>query len=139
MALKRALRKLLSVYLNLSSVSLKPQRTGNQASKSYRKEMPLITVGPLQGLPPGTVTEFEAADALYAVCNIEGQLHCLEGTCPHAGGPLGQGNLNGTLLTCPWHGWEFDCRTGVNDFDNDLQLKTFPVIVRGGNILIDIP
>ena len=99
--------------------------------------MPLVKVGPLEALPPGSVAEVEAGGATYAICNVEGDLHCLQGTCPHAGGPLGQGNLNGALLTCPWHGWEFDCRTGVNNYDNDVQLKTFPVVVQDESIFIE--
>jgi nitrite reductase (NADH) small subunit len=101
--------------------------------------MPLVKAGPVSALPPGAVTEVETSDARYAVCNLDGTLHCFNGTCPHAGGPLGQGTLNGNLLTCPWHGWEFDCRTGVNDFDEDVQLDRFPVVVQGEEILIDVP
>jgi nitrite reductase (NADH) small subunit len=99
--------------------------------------MPLLKVGPLEALPPGSVAEVETGGATYAICNFEGELHCLQGSCPHAGGPLGQGTLNGTLLTCPWHGWEFDCRSGVNDFDEDVQLETFPVVVQDRNIFIE--
>jgi nitrite reductase (NADH) small subunit len=101
--------------------------------------MPLLKVGTVQSLPPGTVTEVENGDITYAVCNVDGKLHCVDGICPHAGGPLGQGNLNGSLLVCPWHGWEFDCTTGVNDLDEDLCLETFPVRVQGDEILIDVP
>lgn len=103
------------------------------------EDMPLLKVGPVQSVPPGTVIEIEADDATFAVCNVAGDLHCLDGVCPHAGGPLGQGTLNGSTLVCPWHGWEFDCRTGVNDFDKDLQLTTFPVVVEADEILIDVP
>ncbi len=101
--------------------------------------MPLLKVGPLRSLPPGTVTEIEAGTLTYAVCNVDGTLHCLEGICPHAGGPLGQGTLNGNILVCPWHGWEFDCNTGANDFDQEVRLGTFPVVVENDQILIDVP
>jgi nitrite reductase/ring-hydroxylating ferredoxin subunit len=85
------------------------------------------------------VKEIETAAATYAVCNVGGTVHCLEGTCPHAGGPLGQGALNENYIVCPWHEYQFDCRTGVNDFDEDMQVETYPVIVQDGQILIDIP
>jgi nitrite reductase/ring-hydroxylating ferredoxin subunit len=98
-----------------------------------------LKVGAVGALPPGSVTEVEGPDARYAVCNLDGKLFCLDGTCPHAGGPLGQGALNGSMLVCPWHGWEFDCRTGVNDFDEDVQQTMFPVIVEGGDIFIEVP
>jgi nitrite reductase (NADH) small subunit len=101
--------------------------------------MPLRNAGSLSELPPGAVKEIEAGETTYAVCNFEGELHCMSGTCPHAGGPLGQGNLSGNFLVCPWHGWEFDCRTGVNDLDEDVQVETYKVLVQDGQILIDIP
>ena len=100
--------------------------------------MPLVKVGPAKALSPGSVQEVENGDATYAVCNVDGKLFAVDGLCPHAGGPLGQGNLNGSMLVCPWHGWEFNCQTGVNDFDEDLQLKTYPVVVQGDDVLIDI-
>ena len=40
---------------------------------------------------------------------------------------------------CPFHGWEFDCRTGANDGDEDLKLATYPVKVEGGEILVELP
>lgn len=101
--------------------------------------MALLKVAAAASLPPGTVVEIEGNDARYAVGNVEGKLFCIDGTCPHAGGPLGQGSLNGTQLVCPWHGWEFDCHTGANDFDADLKQQTFPVVVDGGDVFIDVP
>ena len=56
-----------------------------------------------------------------------------------AGGPLGEGALHGSTLVCPWHAWEFDCRTGANDFDPDVTVATFPVKIEAGEILIDDP
>jgi|SRR5579875_394031 len=101
--------------------------------------MALIRVSSASEFPPGAVKEIEANGATYAVCNADGDFHCLEGICPHAGGPLGQGTLSGNHVVCPWHGWEFDCRTGANDFDEDLQVQTYPVVVQNGEILIDVP
>jgi nitrite reductase/ring-hydroxylating ferredoxin subunit len=101
--------------------------------------MALTKVSSVSELPPGAVKEIEAGGSTYAVCNIEGTLHCVEGLCPHAGGPLGQGTLNGNHLVCPWHAYEFDCRTGVNDMDEDMQVQTYAVVVQDGDILIDIP
>jgi nitrite reductase (NADH) small subunit len=100
--------------------------------------MPLVNVKPLGELPPGAVLEMELNEGIYALCNVDGKIYCFEGTCPHAGGPLGQGTLSGNYLVCPWHGWEFDARTGLNDSDKDIQLQTYPVLVRDGNILVDL-
>jgi nitrite reductase/ring-hydroxylating ferredoxin subunit len=101
--------------------------------------MPLVKVKPLVEFPPGEVVELESGDASYAVCNIDGKLHCVCGTCPHAGGPLGQGSLHGNYLVCPWHGFEFDCRTGLNDDDEDMKIDTYPVVVQDGNVFVELP
>ena len=101
--------------------------------------MPFVKVKALQDFPPGAVAEVQNGDATYAVCNVGGELRCVEGVCPHAGGPLGQGTLNESQIICPWHEWGFDTATGVNDYDEDLILKTYPVVVQDGTVLIDVP
>jgi nitrite reductase (NADH) small subunit len=101
--------------------------------------MPLIKVKPTSELPPGSITEVEVNDAPYAVCNIDGKFHCMQGICPHAGGPLGQGTLDGNILTCPWHGWQFDARTGANEEDEDCFVQTYPVVVQDDYVLVDLP
>ena len=83
--------------------------------------------------------EAEVAGNTFAVCNAGGELYALAGVCPHAGGPLGQGALHGTTLVCPWHGWEYDCRTGVNEFDEDVKVDSFTVRAEGDDILIELP
>lgn len=83
--------------------------------------------------------EAEVGEGTYAICNADGEVHALEGICPHAGGPLGQGALHGFTLVCPWHGWEYDCRTGANDMDPDVVVPKVAVKVQGDDILIDVP
>jgi nitrite reductase/ring-hydroxylating ferredoxin subunit len=77
-----------------------------------------------------------AGDGIYAICNVGGEIYALDGICPHAGGPLGQGALHGTTLVCPWHAWEFDCRN--NDMEG-FPVAKFPVKIEGDDILILIP
>jgi nitrite reductase (NADH) small subunit len=101
--------------------------------------MPLVKVGSLAALPPGSVIEVLVGDGTYAICNARGEIHALEGICPHAGGPLGQGALHGTTLVCPWHAWEYDCRSGANEMDDGLRLPKVPVTIQGDDILIDVP
>jgi nitrite reductase/ring-hydroxylating ferredoxin subunit len=83
--------------------------------------------------------EASLGDDRYAICNVDGRIHALAGMCPHHGGPLGQGALNGASLTCPWHAWEFDCDTGVHDRNPALRVATFLVQIDGDDILIEIP
>jgi nitrite reductase/ring-hydroxylating ferredoxin subunit len=101
--------------------------------------MPFVKVGSLHSLEPGSVMEAEVAGNAYAICNVGGELYAYDGVCPHAGGPLGQGAIHDGILQCPWHGWEYDCRTGVNTFDESVKLANFPVKAAGDDILIDVP
>lgn len=75
----------------------------------------------------------------YAVCRVNGGVRVLSGVCPHAGGPLGEGALHGTLLACPYHGWEFDCTTGVCAMDDTVSVPAFRVRLEGDEILADLP
>jgi len=73
-----------------------------------------------------------------AVCNTSDRLHAIDGTCPHAGGPLAHGALHEYMLVCPYHAWEFDCRTGENDFYPNVKVDTFAVKADGDDILVDV-
>lgn len=101
--------------------------------------MPFVKVGNLSSLAPGQVMEVNVAGKPYAVCNLSGELHALDGTCPHRGGPLGQGVLQQDILVCPWHAWEYDCRSGENTWDSSTKVQKFPVKADGDDILIDLP
>lgn len=99
--------------------------------------MAFVKVSALSSLSRGSVTQVEASEQPYAICNVDGQVYALSGTCPHAGGPLGEGTLQGAVVVCPWHGFEFDCRTGENDMDPTMRVERFAVRVEGDNILLD--
>jgi nitrite reductase/ring-hydroxylating ferredoxin subunit len=101
--------------------------------------MPYVKAGPAAQLAPDSVIEVIIDGNPYAVCNLGGTLHAMWGVCPHQGGPLGQGEVNGKSLTCPWHAWEYNCETGENDFDPTVKVATYPVKVEGGDIFIDLP
>ena len=96
-------------------------------------------VATLGSLAPGSLTQIDVGEAAIALCNADGIIHALEGICPHAGGPIGQGALHGTTLVCPWHSWEYDCVTGEHDRNPDIRLAKFAVRVEGDDILVDLP
>jgi nitrite reductase/ring-hydroxylating ferredoxin subunit len=100
--------------------------------------MPFVRVGSVKKLGPGSVMEVSVHGSTIAVCNSEGVIYAVSGICPHAGGPLGQGALHGHMLVCPWHSWEYDCRTGENDFDPEIRISSYPVKIEGDDILVDI-
>ena len=91
----------------------------------------------LAHLPPGMLTEVIIAGDPVALCNVAGEIRALCGVCPHNGGPLGQGAMNGPNIVCPWHAWEFNAITGENDFDRSLRVPTHAVRVEGDDILVD--
>lgn len=101
--------------------------------------MPLIHAGKVSALPPDTVIEVMAGDRALAVCNVGGSIHALEGVCVHRGGPLGQGQIQEGRIVCPYHLWEFDCSTGMCEFDSTKALAKFPVSIEGGEILVQVP
>jgi nitrite reductase/ring-hydroxylating ferredoxin subunit len=100
--------------------------------------MPWTKLAALKDLPPGELIEVEHNSSLYALCNVDGDIRAVSGLCPHEGGPLGEGVLNGDFIGCPWHMWEFDSKTGACSFGEACAIPTFPVKIEGHNILVDI-
>ena len=98
-----------------------------------------IRIAAVGDVPPGTGKEFTAAGRIVALFNIDGEFHALDGICPHAGGPLGQGELKGNVVTCPWHGWQFDVTSGQHCLNARIEQTRFPVRVEGEGIYVEIP
>lgn len=88
--------------------------------------------------PPGSALECVAEDRIVALFNVAGEWHALDGICPHQGGPLGKGKLTGCIVTCPWHGWQFDVVTGQHQTSRSLVHPQFPVKVEAGDVLVDL-
>lgn len=101
--------------------------------------MPLTRVGLLSLLPPGAVAQVTVDGREIALCHAEDGVYAIDGVCPHRNGPLGQGALHGHAVVCPWHAWEFDCRTGQNDMQPSLRLRTYKVVIEGGDIFLELP
>jgi len=87
---------------------------------------------------PGALCEFQVAGRAIAVANIGGKLCAISGVCAHEGGPLGEGYFDGQVVTCPWHGWQFEVATGKLVENPTLSVETYPVEIRGDDIFIDI-
>ncbi|QDU79912.1 Naphthalene 1,2-dioxygenase system ferredoxin subunit [Polystyrenella longa] len=90
-------------------------------------------------IPAGGGREFTVADRIIAVFEQGGEYFALDGICPHAGGPLGAGQLTGTTVTCPWHGWQFDVTNGQHGLTPNICQETFPVSIEGVDLYIDLP
>jgi nitrite reductase/ring-hydroxylating ferredoxin subunit len=93
-----------------------------------------VEIAKVADCPPGTALEVVAGDRIVAVFNVDGTFSALDGVCPHQGGPLGQGLLNGCIVTCPWHGWQFDVRSGQSQLSASIAQTRIDVRVDGGAI-----
>jgi nitrite reductase/ring-hydroxylating ferredoxin subunit len=100
--------------------------------------MGFVKVGSASALRDGEVMEAIVEGHPYAVCNKEGEIHCLDGECPCTGGPLSQGAIRHDLLVCPWHGWRFDYKTGICAYDDSIKIAKFPVKLEGDDIYVDV-
>jgi nitrite reductase/ring-hydroxylating ferredoxin subunit len=97
-----------------------------------------IPVAQVADCPPGTAREVVAEGHLLAVFNVGGTWYALDGVCPHQGGPLGKGALAGCVVTCPWHGWQFDVTSGQHQFAPTVRQPGYAVRVEAGAVLIDL-
>ena len=98
-----------------------------------------IKIAAADECPPGEAREFVAAGKIIALFHVDGAYHAIDGICPHQGGPLGQGELNGCVVTCPWHGFQFDVRDGRPLTSAQLSHPAFPVKLEGGHVYVDLP
>lgn len=89
-------------------------------------------------LSPGRCKSVTVAGVDVALCNVEGRFYAVDNTCPHRGGPLGEGDLVGHLVQCPIHGWRFDVRDGTSPTDAGSRVSAFPVRVENDEILVDV-
>jgi len=96
----------------------------------------LHTVARAEELPPGSARAVQVGDREIAVFRCEAGFFATQGKCLHMRGPLGHGRLDGCVLTCPWHGWQYDVRTGENEFDHALALETYEVVVEDGEVKV---
>lgn len=71
---------------------------------------------------------FRVGDKVYATTNV----------CPHQGGPLAEGTMDGTAIVCPWHSWVFDVTTGVSPVMPQVRIETYPVKVEGDDVYVQV-
>jgi nitrite reductase/ring-hydroxylating ferredoxin subunit len=96
----------------------------------------LHTVARVEELPPGSALVASAGETEVAVFHCADGFYATQAACLHLGGPLGRGNLDGCVVSCPWHGWQYDVRTGENEFDRAISLETYEVVVEDGEVKV---
>lgn len=96
-----------------------------------------IKLADKKDIPPGKALTVHLPDGQQiALFNIAGEFYALDNVCPHMGGPLGDGEIEDCTVTCPWHGWQFDVKTGecINVPGDDAA--TVPIEIRGDEIFL---
>ena len=98
-----------------------------------------VKMASLSELPPGSAKEVEHDGRIYALFNVDGIISAIDGICPHQGGPLAEGPVAGTTVTCPWHGWQFDVRSGKTPLGAKIKQAVYEVKVEGQDVLVAVP
>jgi nitrite reductase (NADH) small subunit len=101
--------------------------------------MPRVKVAAASDVPPGAGRVVEAGGRTLALFNVDGAYHAIDNTCPHRGGPLGDGDLDGAMVSCPWHGWRWDVTSGANANKPATRVERFPAAVDGGEVFVELP
>jgi nitrite reductase (NADH) small subunit len=84
------------------------------------------------------VGEFTVEGRTLCVAHIGGSIAVLDGTCPHEGGPLGEGIIEEGRVVCPWHAYTFDLRTGATAQDPELKVEVLDASVENGELRVKV-
>lgn len=88
-------------------------------------------------VPPGGGVPIDVSGRIIALFNVDGVFHAVDNECPHKGGSLAEGALQGTNIVCPLHRWQFSLVDGRNPVSRDLCVRSYPLEIRGGDVWID--
>ena len=87
----------------------------------------LVKVAGVGDLSPGEGKVVHANGREVALFNVDGAFYAIGNTCVHRGGPLGEGILEGDVVTCNWHGWRYDVKSGVSPVNPAARVLSYRV------------
>ena len=129
-----------------ASGSARTERVSEPAEKALKlkREAPKDVTPPegyevvlhKEALAAGRIIEIIIAGKAIAVANVDGSYYAIENACPHAEGPLGEGLLEGRVVTCPYHGWQFDVSDGSCKTNPYAKVGTHAVQVVGEAVCV---
>lgn len=98
-----------------------------------------VRIGTVSELPEeGSAQEFTANARPICIAKVNGEYCALEGVCPHRGGPLGMGYVDGTTVVCPWHGWQFEAKTGAVAQGGEPGVSVYELRIEGDDVLVKV-
>ena len=89
-------------------------------------------------LEPGEGRVVEVEGRSIALFNVDGRYYAIDNLCPHRGGPLGEGDLDGAVVACPWHAWRWDVTTGANTNNPAVKVACFAVNEDAAGIFVQL-
>ncbi len=95
-----------------------------------------VTVARVGDLVPGRACQVTVHDRLVGLFNVGGEYYAIDNVCLHRGGPLSEGTVGRCIVTCPWHGWQFDLRSGACVQDPVVGVTRHDVRVIGDEIQV---
>ncbi|MCI0546446.1 MAG: non-heme iron oxygenase ferredoxin subunit [Candidatus Rokubacteria bacterium] len=101
--------------------------------------MARVRLGTTADVPAGEGRVVDAGGRTLALFNVNGMYYAIDNVCTHRGGPLGEGDLDGRLVSCPWHAWRWDVTTGANANNPAVRVACFPVSVEDGQVFAELP
>lgn len=100
--------------------------------------MPFHRAAKIDDIPAGAIREFQVNGKSVAIAHLEGKFFAINSICLHHGGPLGEGDLEGSVVSCPWHGWQYDVTTGKLIQQPETGVECYPTELRGEEIYVDL-
>ena len=99
-----------------------------------------IIVGKVSDFALGKLQKVTVDGKDILIANIDGNYYAVNDTCTHAGASLSEGSLDGTVVTCGWHGAKFDCKTGkLSAFPAKIKdLNSYKVVIESENIFVEV-
>lgn len=101
--------------------------------------MPFARAAKIAEVPSGAIHQLQVGGTAVALANVGGKFYAINDVCVHRGGPLGEGELEGQVVTCPWHGWQYDVTTGKVTQNPNMGVACYATEVRGDEVFIDLP
>ena len=99
----------------------------------------LIEAAKTDEIPLGQAKIFQLNGKIVAIFNLDGKYYAIEKSCPHLGGPLNEGRVEGEVVTCPWHGSKFSLKTGeVLGEPAKRGIRSYRVTVEDSKIKVEI-
>lgn len=93
-------------------------------------------VAKVEEVPPGRSKVVQVNERPIALFNVEGTFYAIYNSCPHEGGPLGEGHLKGCVVSCPWHDLAFDVRNGQATDGGGYCVGSYEVCVKDEGVFV---